>query len=248
LQELLQKNVGNRLKATTDLRQAVQETELSLIAVGTPFDGDEIDLSYIRRVATQIGEVLKTKSAYHVVIVKSTVVPGTTDEVVLPLLEAASGKKAGPDFGVGMNPEFLREGAAIADFMNPDRIVLGGIDERTCAALAELYAVFENVDKLRTNPKTAELIKYTANALLATMISFSNEVANLASALGDIDVVEVMRGVHLDKRLSPIMPDGQRIVPAFTTYLEAGCGFGGRQVPANEPVSARSSTSLRLAA
>lgn len=232
LEPLLQSNLqSGNLKATTDLRSAVLDSEISLIAVGTPFDGAEIDLTYIRAVARQIGEVLRDKPAYHLVVVKSTVVPGTTDDVVRPMLEQASGKQAGRDFGVGMNPEFLREGEAVQDFMYPDRIVIGGMDERSIATMAEVYAVFANVDKLHTNNKTAEMIKYTANSLLATMISFSNEIGNLAAALGGIDVVEVMHGVHLDKRLSPILEDGRRIVPGFTTYLEAGCGFGGSCFP-----------------
>jgi UDPglucose 6-dehydrogenase/GDP-mannose 6-dehydrogenase len=231
LKELLGKTVGSSLFATTNLREAVMQSALSIIAVGTPFNGDEIDLTYIRTVAQQIGEILRDKPDYHVVVVKSTVVPGTTDEVVKPILERASGKTAGRDFGVGMNPEFLREGEAIDDFMNPDRIVLGGIDARTQEALAQVYAAFPEVDKLKTSNKTAEMIKYTANALLATMISFSNEIGNLCATLGDIDVVDVMQGVHLDKRLSPILPDGSRIKPSFTTYLEAGCGFGGSCFP-----------------
>ncbi len=231
LEELLRKNIQVNLEATTDLHTAVSETDLSIIAVGTPTDGQEIDLRYIREVSRQIGRALKVKSTYHVVVVKSTVVPGTTDEVVLPLLEQASGKKAGVDFGVGMNPEFLRQGEAIEDFMFPDRIVMGGMDERTITTQEELYSIFAGVDKLKTSNKTAEMIKYTSNSLLATMISFSNEIANLCASLGGIDVVEVMRGVHLDKRLSPIMPDGTRVVPAFTTYLMAGCGFGGSCFP-----------------
>lgn len=228
---LLKKNIGGRFNATTDLRQAVLNSDLSIIAVGTPFNGDEIDLGYIQEVSKQVGTALCEKVAYHVVVVKSTVVPGTTQEVVLPLLEKFSGKKAGADFGLGMNPEFLREGVAVEDFMAPDRIVLGGIDERTLDVLEDLYRVFDGVDKVRTTPKTAEMIKYTANALLATMISFSNEIGNLCSGLGDIDVVDVMRAVHLDKRLCPIMADGRRIVPQFTTYIEAGCGFGGSCFP-----------------
>ncbi|MDT8388493.1 MAG: UDP-glucose/GDP-mannose dehydrogenase family protein [Thiogranum sp.] len=231
LDELLQRNTGTRLRATSDLRRAVLDSQVSIIAVGTPFDGENIDLSYIKTVARQIGEVLKEKDDYHLVVVKSTVVPGTTDEVVLPILEEASGKKAGTDFGVGMNPEFLKEGEAIPDFMEPDRIVLGGIDKKSLASLQELYAVFPGVDKLETNCKTAELIKYTANSLLATMISFANEIGNFCAAIGDVDVVEVMRGVHLDKRLTPVLPDGERIFPAFTTYIEAGCGFGGSCFP-----------------
>jgi UDPglucose 6-dehydrogenase/GDP-mannose 6-dehydrogenase len=143
LDALLASTVGRRLTATLDLRIAVLESDVSLIAVGTPFDGSKIDLHYIKTVARQIGEVLRDKDDYHVVVVKSTVVPGTTDEVVRPLLEAASGKTAGIDFGVGMNPEFLREGEAVADFMSPDRIVLGGIDDRTLDVLDAVYAVFE---------------------------------------------------------------------------------------------------------
>jgi len=231
LVELLRKNINHAMKATTDLRSAVLETDLSMIAVGTPFKGEEIDLSYIKEVSRQIGAALKDKTTYHLVVVKSTVVPGTTDEVVLPILEESSGKKAGIAFGVGMNPEFLREGEAIADFFSPDRIVLGGMDERSIELLEELYSVFNQVDKLKTNNKTAEMIKYTANSLLAAMISFSNEIANLCTAMGGVDVVDVMKGVHLDKRLSPILTDGSRLVPSFTTYLEAGCGFGGSCFP-----------------
>jgi UDPglucose 6-dehydrogenase/GDP-mannose 6-dehydrogenase len=231
LDALLKKNIGERFSATTDLRQAVLDSDLSIIAVGTPFKGSEIDLGFIQEVSKQIGAALRAKPSYHVVVVKSTVVPGTTEEVVRPLLEEFSGKKAGADFGLGMNPEFLREGVAVEDFMSPDRIVLGGIDERTLDALEDLYRVFDGVDKVRTSPKTAEMIKYAANSLLATMISFSNEIGNLCAGLGGIDVVDVMRAVHLDKRLCPILPDGRRIVPQFTTYIEAGCGFGGSCFP-----------------
>jgi UDPglucose 6-dehydrogenase/GDP-mannose 6-dehydrogenase len=231
LEDLLNENIGKKLVATDDLHKAVLDTELSLIAVGTPFDGENIDLSYIKGVSRQIGKAIKDKDSYHVVVVKSTVVPGTTDEVVLPILESASGKKAGADYGVGMNPEFLREGEAIDDFMHPDRIVLGGIDKKTRDALREIYSSFTGVDILETNNKTAEMIKYTSNSLLATMISFSNEIGNLCAALGGIDVTDVMSGVHLDKRLSPILDDGTRIKPGFTTYIEAGCGFGGSCFP-----------------
>ena len=231
LEDLLGKLVGKSLTATTDFDTAVRNSDLSLIAVGTPFDGQEIDLTYIRQVARQIGEVLNTKDSYHTVIVKSTVVPGTTEEVVLPILEEASGKKAGVDFGVGMNPEFLKEGEAIDDFMYPDRIVLGGIDERSIDALGELYAAFPDTDKIRTSPRTAEMIKYTANSLLATLISFSNEIGNLCTAIGGVDVTEVMEGVHLDKRFSPILKDGSRVRPSSLSYIEAGCGFGGSCFP-----------------
>ncbi|MEZ5817791.1 MAG: UDP-glucose/GDP-mannose dehydrogenase family protein [Hyphomicrobiaceae bacterium] len=230
LQELLDTCVPSNLRATTDLKAAIHDSEISLIAVGTPFNGDEIDLKYIREVARQIGTALADHPGYHTVVVKSTVVPGTTEDVVLPILEQASGKKAGRDFGVGMNPEFLREGEAISDFMFPDRVVIGGIDERSIAAQRELYAVFPDLDVLETTPRAAEMVKYTANSLLATLISFSNEMGNLAQAVG-VDERIAMKGVHLDKRFSPILEDGRRVRPGMLTYLAAGCGFGGSCFP-----------------
>jgi len=231
LDDLLTKHIGKRLKITTNLFDAVINSDISIIAVGTPFDGDNIDLQYIRLVSEQIGEALKKKSGYHLVVVKSTVVPGTTDEVVLPILTKYSGKNAGRDFGIGMNPEFLREGSAISDFMYPDRIVIGGIDDQSRDKLAEVYKAFHNVDKILTNNKTAEMIKYTSNSLLATLISFSNEIGNLCSSLGGVDVLDTMHGVHLDKRISPILENGERVSPEILTYLEAGCGFGGSCFP-----------------
>jgi UDPglucose 6-dehydrogenase len=231
LAEILARHAGGRLRATTDLRAAVLESDLSLIAVGTPFDGERIDLGAVRHAATQVGRALREKDGYHVVAVKSTVVPGTTDGPVRLLLEAASGKRAGADFGLGMNPEFLREGQAVADFMHPDRLVLGGVDDRTRDALEALYAPFPEAPRIRTGNHTAETIKYAANALFATLISFSNEIGNLCAALGGTDVVEVMRGVHLDRRLTPVLEDGRRVVPGVVTYLEAGCGFGGSCFP-----------------
>lgn len=231
LDTLLKENIGKRLHATTDLRHAVLRSSVSLIAVGTPFDGSGIDLSHVRQAAAQLGAVLRDTDDRHTVVVKSTVVPGTTDGMVVTALEEASGKRAGADFGVGMNPEFLREGEAVHDFMNPDRIVIGGIDERTFDVLGQLYDVFPEVDKVLTSTRTAEMIKYAANSLLATLISFSNEIGNLCAALGGVDSIDVMKGVHLDKRFSPLLPDGQRIVPGFTSYLEAGCGFGGSCFP-----------------
>jgi UDPglucose 6-dehydrogenase/GDP-mannose 6-dehydrogenase len=231
LEPLLRKNLHVNLQAISDLQKAIIKTEISLIAVGTPYDGDNIDLTYIKEVSKQIGTALREKSDYHTVVVKSTVVPGTTDNVVLPILEDSSGRKSGAEFGVGMNPEFLREGVAVEDFMFPDRIIFGGIDQKSIDALDQLYGAFKETEKVQTNNKTAEMIKYTSNSLLAMMISFSNEIANLCAAIGGIDVVDVMKGVHLDKRLTPIMADGKRLVPSFTTYLEAGCGFGGSCFP-----------------
>ena len=231
LQELLARNVGNRLRATDDLRRAVLETDVSLITVGTPTAGSAIDLRFVEEVSREVGAAIAAKPGYHTVIIKSTVVPGTTDDMVRPILEETSGKKAGTDFGLGMNLEFLRQGSAVADFMDPDRIVLGGIDERSLDTMEKLYEVFDGTDIVRTTPRTAEMIKYAANSLLATMISYSNEIANLCSAIGDIDAIEVLEGVRLDRRLTPIQSDGVRLVPGMMDYLHPGCGFGGSCFP-----------------
>jgi UDPglucose 6-dehydrogenase/GDP-mannose 6-dehydrogenase len=233
LDALLSRLAGTRLRATSDLCQAVLQTDLSIVAVGTPFDGNAIDLTQIEDVSREIGSALAAKDDYHAVVIKSTVIPGTTDDIVIPLLEQASGKQAGKAFGVGMNPEFLREGVAVQDALAPDRIVLGGIDENTLDWMAALYVRFANegVEVIRTTPRTAETIKYASNALFATLISFSNEIGNLCATHGDVDVTEVMRAVHLDHRLSPMTEDGGRVIPGFTTYLQAGCGFGGSCFP-----------------
>ncbi len=231
LEDVLMASLGSNLQATTHLDAAVRLSDLTMIAVGTPFNGNEIDLGQIEDASIAIGEALRDVNRYHVVVVKSTVVPGTTDDLVMPLIEKHSGKRPGLEFGVGMNPEFLREGNAVSDFMSPDRIVIGGIDERTRACMAEIYAPFGNTDKVFVNNRTAEMIKYASNALLATLISFSNEIGNLCSAVDDVDVVDVLNGVKLDKRLSPILSDGQRVQPEINSYLAAGCGFGGSCFP-----------------
>jgi len=231
LDEILQKSLDKNLQATTHLDDAVRLSDLTMIAVGTPFDGDLIDLSQIKSASAAIGRALKTVDRYHVVVVKSTVVPGTTDDVVAPLLEQHSGKTIGEHIGVGMNPEFLREGNAVSDFMTPDRIVMGGNDERARHRIAQLYEPFGDTDKVLVNNRTAEMIKYTSNALLATLISFSNEIGNLCSAIDDVDVTDVIGGVQLDKRLSPILENGERINPEINGYLAAGCGFGGSCFP-----------------
>jgi UDPglucose 6-dehydrogenase len=206
-----------KFRATTDLKGAIEGTGVSFISVGTPSREDgSIDLKYIEEVSKQIGEVLRNKKEYHVVVVKSTVVPETTEKVVIPNLEKSSGKKAGANFGVCMNPEFLKEGKAMEDFLKPDRVVIGSIDRRSGDVIEKLYKNFQS-PMLRTDLKTAEMIKYASNALLATKISFSNEIGNVCKKLG-IDVNDVMKGVGLDSRISG-------------KFLNAGCGYGGSCFP-----------------
>lgn len=231
LEPLLKKHAGRKLKATTSLADAMKGADVALICVGTPFDGKLIDLKYVRQVAREIGAVLKTSNDYCVVTVKSTVVPGTTDTVVREELEQASGKKAGPDFGLGMNPEFLAEGVAVRDFMYPDRIVVGGIDERSTSTLAAMYAGFAGTPIVKTTPRTAEMIKYTSNAFMATMISFSNEIARICDGVGDLDVAEVLKGVHLMKHLNVRDAQGQAKMASASSFLWSGCGFGGSCFP-----------------
>jgi UDPglucose 6-dehydrogenase len=251
LERLLQKHIGVNLEATTDLALAVAGAEITLICVGTPSGEDRIDLSFVEDSARQIGAVLREKVDYHVVVVKSTVVPGTTDRVVLPILQEASGKRAGSDFGVGMNPEFLTEGQAVSDFMSPDRIVIGGIDERSADTLARVYGCFKDVPLVRVNNKTAEMIKYASNAMLATQISFSNEIGNLCAALGGIDVAQVMEGVHLSYYLQPFVTGSpKRVLAPIASFLEAGCGYGGSCLPKDVKAliahGRRAGTSMRV--
>ncbi len=231
LPEMLVKNIGRRLTATTDLARAVHDSEVTFIAVGTPATDGRIDLRFVEAAAAEVGQALRDKRSYHALVVKSTVIPGTTDGAVRRSAERASGKKAGEDFGLGMNPEFLTEGRAIEDFSHPDRIVLGGIDERTHDLLSALYASFSGVPRLFTNNATAEMIKYASNSLLATMISFSNEIGRLCTAVGDVDVVDVMRGVHQSLYLTTRQPGREPVTASIASFLEAGCGFGGSCLP-----------------
>ena len=231
LPQLLERNVPARLRATTDLAAAVRDSEITFIAVGTPASEGRIDLGFVTAASEEIGRALAAKSVYHTVVVKSTVIPGTTDGVVRSALERSSGKTAGRDFGLGMNPEFLTEGQAVADFMNPDRIVVGGIDERSRQAIASVYHGFEHAPRILTNTRTAEMIKYASNSVLATLISFSNEIGRLCSAIGDVDVADVMKGVHAAAYFTTRDKSGATTKAAITSFLEAGCGFGGSCLP-----------------
>lgn len=214
LNELVKKK---KIMSTTNLSFALNNSEVTMIAVGTPSREDgSIDLSQLETISKQLGDELKNKNEYHLFILKSTVVPGTTEEIMIPLLEKHSGKKTGKDFGACMNPEFLREGIALEDVFKPDRIVIGEYDKKSGDLSEKIYKNFE-VPKLRTNLKTAEMIKYASNSLLATKISFINEIGNLCKKLG-IDVNEVSKGMGLDHRISP-------------KFLNAGIGFGGSCFP-----------------
>ncbi len=215
LEELMQKNI-RRYIAASDY-EAITETDITFICVGTPSRKDgSIDLTYIKTAAAEIGKVLKGYDGFHAVVVKSTVVPGTTEDVVKPIIEKESDKEAFKDFGLAMNPEFLREGNAVEDFFNPDRIVIGVKDKRTKEILEKLYSPFD-CPKLVTDIKTAEMIKYASNAFLATKISFANEIGNICKKLG-IDTYDVFKGVGLDHRINP-------------SFFRAGIGFGGSCFP-----------------
>jgi UDPglucose 6-dehydrogenase len=221
--------LAKRFVVTDDLVSGLDGAEIAIIAVGTPSIDGVIDLSDVCSVARAIGAYIGNTERHISVVVKSTVLPCTTDTVVRKEIEAASGKLF-PAFGLGMNPEFLREGNAIADFMEPDRIVIGFEDGATLERLERLYAPWET-DKIRIPTRSAELLKYANNIMLACQISAINEIANLAAAIGGIDIMDVVKGVHLDKRWNPILPDRGRAQPEILTYLVPGCGFGGSCFP-----------------
>lgn len=231
LPELLERTVGRTLRATGDLAAAVMSTDITFIAVGTPAADGRIDLTFVERAAEEIGVAIGKKATFHTVVVKSTVIPGTTDGVVRRAIERTSGKQAGSGFGLGMNPEFLTEGTAVQDFSRPDRIVVGGVDARSQEIIATVYEGFPDTPRFLTNPRTAEMIKYTSNSVLATMISFSNEIGRLCSAVGDIDVADVMRGVHAAMYFTVRGTEGKASRAPITSFLEAGCGYGGSCLP-----------------
>jgi UDPglucose 6-dehydrogenase/GDP-mannose 6-dehydrogenase len=229
LEQLLYQVIkDNHFRATTNINEALSQSNVVILAVGTPSEDGKIDLTQIKNASIEIGNYIKESNKFISVVVKSTVIPTTTDTFVKDTIEKTSGKKLG-QFGLGMNPEFLKEGEAVADFINPDRVVIGYEDEKTKQYLEEIYSPW-NCDKLYTNTRTAEMIKYTNNTLLANLISINNELANLASEIGNIDYNNVIKGVISDKRWSPIV-ENKRITPSISTYFTPGAGFGGSCFP-----------------
>jgi UDPglucose 6-dehydrogenase/GDP-mannose 6-dehydrogenase len=229
LEELLREQLRlGRFRATGDPKDALSGSRVSILAVGTPTRAGRIDLAALLRAAGEIGAALPGLPSPHVVAVKSTVVPGTTQGPVREALERSSGLRLG-DFGLAANPEFLREGSALSDFRAPDRILVGAADPGAEEALRELYAPFD-APLLVTSPPEAELAKYASNALLATLVSFSNELARLCESLPGLDVEAVLGALHLDRRLSP-REGSRRLSPGLLDYLRAGCGFGGSCLP-----------------
>jgi len=220
LDEILARAVkSGRLRATTDGAQAVRDTDASFVCVGTPSDDTgAVGLKYVRAVCGDIGVALADKKTFHSVIIRSTIVPGTMDEVCIPVLEEASNLLAGQDFGVGYYPEFLRESTAIADYYDPGLIVFGALEEKTAAILTEINAnmpVPSNVVTL----KTAEAVKYASNSWRAVKVTFANEIGNIAKASG-VDGQQVMKLICSDTKVN--------ISPYF---MKPGFAFGGSCLP-----------------
>ena len=208
-----------RLRATDDHQEAIRQTELSFVCVGTPSQANgNLDLTYIRRVCEMMGKTLKNKSARHTVAIRSTILPGTMRQVVIPTIEECSEKRAGVDFGICNNPEFLREGSAVKDFNSPPKTVIGELERDSGDMLASLYAKLE-APLIRTDLETAEMIKYVDNTWHALKVGFANEIGNLCKSFS-IDAHEVMKIFYQDKKLN--------ISPA---YLLPGFAFGGSCLP-----------------
>ena len=230
LKNLLNKHLNKNFTVSNNIKNAILNTDISFIAVGTPFKNGKFNTSYLKSVSKDVGLSLKYKKKYHVIVVKSTVLPGTTDTLIKKYIEKYSGKKSGKDFGLSMNPEFLREGEAINDFLKSDRIIVGSDNKKTQLLVKKVYWRFKNVPILTTNNKTAELIKYTSNSLLANLISFSNEISNIGDKIGDINFDQVLKGVSLDRRITTKI-NKKLVIPGLVSYLEPGCGFGGSCFP-----------------
>ena len=211
-------NAG-RLHATSDPAQAIAETDLSFVCVGTPSQANgNLDLQFVRRICEDIGTALKSKAARHVAVIRSTILPGTMKSTVIPTLERSSRKKAGADFGVCNNPEFLREGTAVKDFRSPPKTVIGELDRRDGDILAELYTHLA-APLIRTDLNTAEMVKYVDNSWHALKIGFANEIGNICKCVG-IDSHAVMDIFCQDHKLN-----------ISTTYLRPGFAFGGSCLP-----------------
>ncbi len=232
MQELLTEQIDSGLfSVSTDLKSAMDGSDVSIICVGTPSTDSGIDLSYVVQAARDIAAFV-TKENFHVVTVKSTVVPGTVDEVVRQALEDVTGLKAGIDFGLAMNPEFLREGCAVSDFENPDRIVIGAEDDRSSDIIKKMYTGFD-CPIIVTTSRNAEMIKYASNALLATLISYANEITTICENVPGLSEEFVMHGLFEDRRFwsTSDAETGNRLRPDLISYLRGGIGFGGSCFP-----------------
>jgi GDP-mannose 6-dehydrogenase len=220
LEELIKSNAANgRLRATTSTADAVRDTDISLICVGTPSrKNGSLDLTYLKRVAEQIGSALKSKNSYHVVVVRSTVLPGTTHDIVIPALERTSGKQYGTGFGVTVNPEFLREGTAIHDFRNPPLTLVGHNYQSDANPTKALYARVDAPIET-TTIRTAEMMKYASNTWHALKVTFANEIGNVCKRVG-IDSHEVMSIFCKDEKLN-----------LSSYYMKPGFAFGGSCLP-----------------
>jgi GDP-mannose 6-dehydrogenase len=220
LDELIERMVANgRLRATSDSARAGKESDLAIVCVGTPSqENGSINLDAVTRVCEQIGQAIAVKQDYVAVAIRSTVIPGTMQKVVIPTLEKYSGKKAGRDFGVCMNPEFLREGTSVEDFYHPPKTVIGELDCKSGERLAELFQEFPG-PQVRTELGTAEMVKYADNAFHALKIAFANEIGNLAQTAG-VDSHKLMEIFCLDTKLN-LSP----------YYLKPGFAFGGSCLP-----------------
>jgi GDP-mannose 6-dehydrogenase len=218
--ELINEMVSsNRLSATTNSAEAVQNSEASIICVGTPSNANgSLDLTYIKRVCQEIGKALETKKARHTVIIRSTMLPGTIEGVVIPTLEVYSGKKAHKDFGICINPEFLREGTSLQDFYAPPFTLIGADEEETAASVRRLYMGIDAPIHI-TSVKAAEMVKYACNCFHALKVSFANEIGNICKGLG-IDSHDVMNVFCQDTKLN-LSP----------YYLKPGFAFGGSCLP-----------------
>jgi GDP-mannose 6-dehydrogenase len=210
---------SGRLSATRDQDSAIRETDLSFVCVGTPsLVNGNLDLTYIRRVCELIGDALRCKHSRHTVVIRSTMLPGTMRQLVIPVLEERSGKKAGVEFGVCTNPEFLREGSAVSDFYQPPKTVIGELDCESGDALASIYHKL-NAPLIRTSLEVAEMIKYVDNCWHALKIGFANEIGNVCKSFS-LDAHEVMRAFCRDTKLN-----------ISAAYLMPGFAFGGSCLP-----------------
>ena len=241
LQELLDRNYPDNFAVLESLEEAVERADILFLCINTPTHAGQIDLTNLKQALTDLSPLLNNVADFKTLVIKSTVVPGTTENSLIPLIQENTQKQLNTDFGVAVCPEFLREGSAVDDFMFPDRVVIGSQSSQSKAHLAEAFGALGAENIIFTTPTTSEIAKYASNAFFAMLVAFGNEIANISATVNDVSYADLFRSLLSDRRFAPEERNAKKL-PGLIHYLYPGIGYGGSCFPKDLEALAFSAT------